>query len=693
MILSKPRSLRASIVSVVVLASGLAVSLFTAVATYMDGRSLTAQLDGRLAAVADVVGQNSTAALDFNDRRAAQDTLAALDHEPQLVSACLYTAQGVLFAQYQRATGVPSCSLRISSAASAGTHFRSVTREIRHAGEIVGNVQVTASESILDHHRNRMLAMATMLALASLALAGLAGILLQKRISDPVVQLADAMNRVTRGGDLEMQVPEEGATEVAQLAAGFNRMLIELERRRQIAIEAQERLLEQARTDALTGLPNRRHLADQLQREVDRFQQGNQLIAVLYIDLDGFKLVNDSLGHATGDLLLCEVAKRLRSRVRSTDILARVGGDEFTLILTGLESEKDAMTIANNLIQGLASPFLIEGNKISVGASIGISTRRPSAFDDKDMLKQADSAMYAAKRSGKNRAVSFSPELGEMARERLTLEAELHGAVERGEVYVEYQPEWNASSGHLIRFEALARWRHPHLGEISPGDFIPVAEENGLIHRLGRFIMERACTECLEWQKTSPHPIEVAVNVSSLQFASETFVDEVAMILKRTGLKPELLHIELTESEMLGPDTKAAENLRHVRQLGVTLAIDDFGTGYSWLGYLPTLPFSALKIDRSFIGRIQDHADGAGVVRSLIDLARKIGVRVVAEGIENSSQLDALVEMGADEVQGYLLGLPSRNPRVQFAESLRGRTSLLGRSPAWDAEQNAVVPA
>ena len=678
------KSLRAAIITVVVFASGLAVSLFTAVSTYVDVRSLSVQLDARLATLADVVGQNSTAALDFYDARAAKEILGALDHEPQLVSACLYTPQGLLFAEYQRGNSF-ACATHAAAAPPASRHFRSITRPILHAGDLVGSVQVTASESDLELHRNRMLIFASLLALASLAISALVGSILQKRISGPVVRLASAMSRVTRGGDLEVQVPVEGVAEVAQLAVGFNRMLLELERRRQIVNEAQERLLEQARTDALTGLPNRRHLADQLERELARFQQENRLIALLYIDLDGFKLVNDSLGHAAGDLLLCEVAKRLRAGVRSTDILARVGGDEFTLILTGLDSEEDAARIADNLIQSLASPFLIEGNKVSVGASIGISTQRPSTFDDKDMLKQADSAMYAAKRAGKNRAVAFSPELGEMARERLTLETELHGAIERGEIYVEYQPEWSAASGQLIRFEALARWRHSHLGEISPGDFIPVAEECGLIHSLGKAIMERACAECVEWQKMSPTPVEVAVNVSSLQFGRESFVDEVASILERTGLRPELLHIELTESKMLGADSCGAENLKKVRELGVTLAIDDFGMGYSCLGYLPALPFSSLKIDRSFVRRMQDDADGAAVVRSLIDLARKIGLRVVAEGVENSAQLDTLVQLGADELQGYLLGLPSRNPRVQFAESLRGTNNLMARSPEFDA--------
>jgi diguanylate cyclase (GGDEF)-like protein len=402
-------------------------------------------------------------------------------------------------------------------------------------------------------------------------------------------------------------------------------------------------------------------------------QREKWVIGLLYIDLDGFKLVNDSLGHSVGDLLLCEVAKRLQSRVRLSDTLARVGGDEFTVILTGLEAENDATVVANALIQSLSQPFVIEGNEISVGASIGISTRRSSVSEDPDLLKQADSAMYAAKRSGRNRAVHFSPELGLMARERLTLESELRGAIGRGEIYVSYQPEFSITSGRLVRFEALARWRHPNLGEISPATFIPVAEESGLIYALGEFVLEQACRECLEWQKTSPDAIQVAVNVSALQFTSEMIVEEVATILKRTGLKPELLQLELTESVMIGSHNSSAEKMMRLCSLGITLAIDDFGTGYSSLGYLRGLPFSALKIDRMFVRNLKSSSEVSTMLRSMIDLGKKMDMRVIVEGIEEASQLEAVMEMGADEVQGYLLGRPSPTPRVSYLEHLDGR--------------------
>ncbi len=673
-------SLRSHILTLVVLASGLAVGVFTALITYVNTHNSIAELDSRLATLGDVIGQNSTAALDFTDKKAASETLAALRHERQVISACLYDAKGSLFSEYERDGAVAPCARELGTKQQWRKSSRYVVRPIRRSSDFLGSIAVTADMMDLERSNLRMLAIAIGLAFVSFIIAGFTGTFLQRRISQPVIELAAAMDRITNDGSLTCNVNVRGAQEIVHLADGFNRMVVELERRQDTARKAEIRLFEQARTDALTGLPNRRYLAEKLERELLRSTQENSMIALLCIDLDGFKLVNDSLGHAIGDLLLCEVGKRLKSHIRSTDTLARLGGDEFTVVLTGISSKSDATTAANSLIQSLSRPFHIEGNEISVGASIGISTRESSGMHDVDLLKQADSAMYAAKRAGKHRAVHFSPDLGNMARERLTLENELRGAIARGEIYVDYQPEWDAQSGRLLRFEALARWRHPRLGEISPATFIPVAEESGLIHALGKFVAERACKECLEWQKISPYPIGVAVNVSSLQFNSDRIVEEFSSVLRRSGLKPELLQLELTESVMVGSLTHTAEKMTKLRSLGISLVIDDFGTGYSCLGYLPALPFSALKIDRTFTRRLQLSPEVATMIRSLIEMSRRLGLRVIVEGIEEPWQLHTVRAMGADELQGYLFGLPSNTPRTEFADSLVGAPLTLNEA-------------
>ena len=394
-------------------------------------------------------------------------------------------------------------------------------------------------------------------------------------------------------------------------------------------------------------------------------------VGLLYIDLDGFKLVNDSLGHSVGDLLLCEVASRLRSRVRQSDALARIGGDEFTIVLTSLTTAEDARVVADSLLECMTKPFHVEGHDITIGASIGISIYDHAQEVGVDLLGQADSAMYAAKRSGRNRAAYFSEDLGLMARERLTLENELRGAIGRGEIHVHYQPEFDPVTESIVRFEALARWTHPRLGEITPNRFIPIAEESGLIHALGRFVMEQACREAVKWQNCRAAPVQVAVNVSPIQFNSESIVHEITRVLQRSGLDPHLLQVELTESVMMGSLQQSLEKMQSLRALGVSLALDDFGIGYSCLSYLPILPFAAIKLDRSFVSKLSPGSDSIKMIRSMVDLSHSMNMRVIARReIEEIPQLELVKELGVDEVQGFLLGRPSPNPLLVLETSM-----------------------
>jgi diguanylate cyclase (GGDEF)-like protein/PAS domain S-box-containing protein len=418
--------------------------------------------------------------------------------------------------------------------------------------------------------------------------------------------------------------------------------------------------------DPLTGLPNRRLLLDTLSSMLGMARSNGGTIALLYIDLDGFKLVNDSLGHPIGDALLVQMAACLRSWIREMDILGRIGGDEFVVILDRLHDKEDAAMVAENLLDSISSPFTVEGHDLKVGASIGISIFPENASDAEELMKQADSAMYAAKRAGKNRVMHFTAEIGSLMHERLSLEILLRGAIARHEISVHYQPEFELAGNRLVRFEALARWTHPTLGSIPPDKFIPVAEESGMIDVLGAFILEQACTEAVRWQSIVQYPIQVAVNVSSIQFRRKGFVEEVCMILGRTGLKPELLQIELTESVMLSGAHYAADIMSRLHALGISLAIDDFGTGYSNLSYLPTLPFDAVKIDRSFVLNMETQPESESMIRTVIALARNVGMRAIVEGIETTQQLELVKAYGAEEVQGYLTGRPTANPIEDF---------------------------
>jgi diguanylate cyclase (GGDEF)-like protein len=452
------------------LASGLAVGTLAASFLVFDGMSSRAALHARLSTLADVVGQNSAATLSFNDAGAAVEVLAALRAEAPVVSACLYDAGGHLFAQYQRQPGERTCAAEGSQLSAAANWYASVSRPVVHHGESVGTLYVNSDQRELHLRRNRLLGVAGFLLVLALGVGGVAASLLQQKISQPVFDLARAMEDVTATENFSARVEVQGSDEIAQLSTGFNTMLAEIERRK-IERKRTEELQVQALTDALTGLPNRRLFADRLSQTISLAEREKRTVAVLYIDLDGFKLMNDSLGHSIGDALLVQVAARLQDRVRESDTLARLSGDEFTIILSSLNKAEEGGTVAKALLDYLATPFDIEGHQLMICASIGISVYPDNATDVSTLMRQADTAMYAAKRNGKNQAKYFTPELDSLVRERLSLENELRGAINRGEIQVYYQPEFDVVSGRLVRFEALARWLHPTLGMIRTSSF------------------------------------------------------------------------------------------------------------------------------------------------------------------------------------------------------------------------------
>ncbi len=481
------------------------------------------------------------------------------------------------------------------------------------------------------------------------------------QVSRALQELSTAVQSLTREEAFNAEVPAPAVDEVIPLAAGFNAIMAELQRRDGIRRDAELRLRRMTLIDDVTGLPNRRLLSDRLAQCVARARREKKTVALLCVDLDGFKLVNDSYGHASGDALLAQVGQRLKGRFRHADTLARVGGDEFALVLDTLQNRGDARIIAETVLDLLKPPFEIAGHTVHIGASIGLSIF-PDAAETGQLMQQADCAMYAAKRNGRSRIVQFGDDLGTAARERLTLEHELQQAIARGEIHLHYQPEYDLATGAVVRFEALARWVHPELGTILPTVFIPIAEESGLIVPLGAYIMERACAEAVAWQELARRPIQVAVNVSSVQFARDSFFEEVADVLHRTGLAPTLLQIELTESATMNGMERAAEIMLRLKRMGVSVAVDDFGTGYSCLTYLPKLPFDCLKLDRSFVSEMMLRRETRNFVGSILTLARDLQMKVIAEGIETQEQLDMIRKLGTDEAQGYLLGHPSNDP-------------------------------
>lgn len=426
---------------------------------------------------------------------------------------------------------------------------------------------------------------------------------------------------------------------------------LELQRARDAAQREAER-------DALTGLPNRRRFTQVVQNQLKTASAVQLSTGMLYLDLDGFKGVNDTLGHLSGDLLLQEVANRFNACLLPGDTLYRIGGDEFAVLLTRPDSISNAASLAHRLLASLARPLVIAEREIVVGAGVGISFFPDPAPDFTTLLKQADSAMYQAKRTGHNQVAIYTREIGQAVLERNHIESELRIAVARHEISVHYQPQFNTISGQLVRFEALARLNSPVLGEVPPSRFIPIAEENGLIHELGTQVLAIACRDAVRWMRKTGHAIPVAVNVSSVQLRSDSFVDEVIHTIRASGLVPDLLELEVTESIMLHDLQRCREMLIRLKSHGIRLALDDFGTGYSSLAYLQDLPFDRLKIAPTFLAKFHRGRGGEGLIRAVLGIARSLDLSVVVEGVETAKDLELVRSIGVDEIQGFLVGKP-----------------------------------
>ncbi len=429
---------------------------------------------------------------------------------------------------------------------------------------------------------------------------------------------------------------------------------------------AEERMRHMAQTDALTTLPNRLALISRLSQLLPEAKRHDWTIAVMFIDLDRFKVINDTLGHQIGDALLCEVASRLTAVTRETDFVARLGGDEFVVVLPAISSPTDAASVGGKIIAALSAPIHAEGHELHTSPSIGISLFPNDGMDANTLLKSADTAMYHAKASGRNNYQFFANEMNRVAAERLDIERKLRHAISRNELALEFQPQFSAGSNEATGVEALLRWHHPTDGLISPARFIPVAEETGMIIEIGEWVLLNACHEMKRWIEAGLKPMRVAVNVSARQLHRRDFCETVADTLIVTGLPAELLEIEITESSVMENPAEAIEILLKLRAMGISLAIDDFGTGYSSLAYLKLFPITHLKIDRSFVRDIDTDLNDRAIAFGSIALAHSLGLKVIAEGVETNEQLTLLRDNGCDEVQGFLLSKPM-NSAAAFA--------------------------
>jgi diguanylate cyclase (GGDEF)-like protein/PAS domain S-box-containing protein len=444
---------------------------------------------------------------------------------------------------------------------------------------------------------------------------------------------------------------------------------------------AEEAVEQLAYFDLLTGLPNRALLKDRLNQAISLAKRSDKKISVLFLDVDRFKQINDTLGHSAGDRLLEMVALRLQSVVRKSDTVSRLGGDEFVIIVPDSDQAEDAAKVAHKIQGAMASPFPLNDQEIFTSSSIGIAMYPANGETAEALLKNADTAMYSSKKEGGNGYCFYSKEMNQRAVQRLALEGRLRRSLARGDFLLHYQPQINLVTGCLVGMEALLRWNCPEEGAVSPADFIPLAEETGLIIPLGEWVLEQACKQAAEWHKAGLFPIRMAVNISGKQFHQRSFADAVVRILSGVQIPRGALELELTESTLTENPPEVAATLKHFKEMGIKLAIDDFGTGYSSLSYLKLFPIDRIKIAQEFVRDIITDLNDAGIAEAVIAMGHSLGLEVIAEGVENEDQQIFLQLRGCDEAQGFYYSRPLSADKA--TELLRKATGSKGAVVCW----------
>jgi diguanylate cyclase (GGDEF)-like protein len=587
--------------------------------------------DGRLFAV-------SVTALHTRDRRVGQ--LVALER----ISDELLTGWSEL------------CGARI--------HFGAPEPSPRALDLVVrtlGDFELRVEGSLDAEHEALVLTRRKLLAAGVIAvvLAFASSFFLARRWVQPILEVQDATERIGRG-DLDVRLRVERGDEIGDVARAVDHMAERL-----ATTLGEVRHL--AYHDTLTGLGNRRLFKERLSLALEEARRDALGVAVLFLDLDHFKFVNDTLGHTLGDQLLKESADRivatlrrmgpeLLSRGRTNAVgVSRFGGDEFTILLPGVADLQHAGSLARCVLEALASPFKLDGHEVTVGASIGISTYPADGRDVETLLRNCDTAMYHAKQKGRNQYQYFAEYMNVVAAKRLVLEAKLRRAIENEELQLHYQPKVELETGRIVGLEALARWREEDLGAVPPCEFVPLAEESGLIHEMGDWVLRTAIRQVADWQQVGLPPLRVAVNLSAHQMERNGLVERIAELLDDAGVEPDCLEVEVTESVLMEDEDAAIEVLAALRTLGIHVSLDDFGTGYSSLSYLRRLPIDTVKIDQAFIQNVDEDSEDAAIASAIISLAKVLGLRSVVEGVETEEQHAFLREIGCDEIQGFLV--------------------------------------
>jgi diguanylate cyclase (GGDEF)-like protein len=641
----------------------------------MNERFKEAAVD-RVFLVSSGIAANSTATLVFNDKEAATQALKlTLRDIHQIRESAILDKDGNVFAIFGKnpridARLISSRNLFVGNGIQKGEATYAfvddallVAYPVKLDGESLGEVRLVSDMSELHEELRNFYILIGGLALLSLTVSALLSSWLQKLITRPIHALIQVMGKVSEEAAYGIRLPEIAKNEVGALITGFNSMLgrIEVEIAQRKVSEQQIHTL--AFYDSLTGLPNRRLLTDRLDHAVLSCGRSREFGALLFIDLDHFKTVNDTRGHRIGDLLLIEASRRLLAGVRRADTVARLGGDEFVVLLEQLGHDNEqavasAREVGTQILATIAEPYHLEGSEYFSSCSIGITTISGDQEIANDYLRRADTAMYEAKRGGRNTIRFFDPAMQRALETNTQLTTALRNALRDDEFRLYYQVQTD-DRGQAIGAEALLRWEHPERGLLSPGGFIPVAEENGLIIPIGQWVLEAACAQIKEWQShETASCLKIAINISARQFRQIDFVGFVETTLERFHVDPSAIKLELTESSVLQNVDDSVAKMNRLRALGVSFSLDDFGTGYSSLSQLRRLPLDQIKIDQSFVRDIATDSSDATIVRAILAMGGTLGLDIIAEGVETEAQKNFLIANGCPAFQGYLFGRP-----------------------------------
>lgn len=648
-----------------------------------DFTSFQRESRARLGAMAEIIASNVSSALVFDDFAAIEKSLDSMKGDPSIIQLFVINDQGRVVSYYERGSNSPMPDdveqrLKKLGHGFVNTFFElspKASRSIIYNDKKLGTILLELDSSIFLNKLMVSFGIGTAILLISM----LGSYLLAKRlgqiVTDPILSLAATMDEISRTKDYRLRAEVSCVAELIHLASGFNEMLDEIARRDQALLERQESLHQLANYDTLTGLPNRAMFRDRLAQALRLSERSAGRLAVLFIDLDDFKLINDTHGHRVGDLLLNEVSRRLELETRGDETLARLGGDEFIIFLQNIKSAGNAMQVARKHLRNLLGPYLLEDNQLFISASIGIALYPEHGETAEILVKSADTAMYQAKEKGKNQIEFFTQALYSRVSERLSLQGDLRRALKNGEFVLHYQPRINLLTGKWSGVEALVRWQHPQHGLISPLTFIPLAEETGLIMQLGEWVLRNACRQLHRWHCEGINLARISVNVSPIQFRRQNIVELVKSAIREASLCTQALELEITESALMDNMEQAVSILRQLQNMGVNISIDDFGTGYSSLSHLRTLPVNVLKIDRSFLLNAHELKEDAQILSAIITMAHSLNLDVVAEGVECEEHEALLRAQGCREAQGFLYARPI--PADELAHMLRQNSQSL----------------